>query len=140
MNNTAVPFVAAAVAILCLSSASATASKEGLAERPRDAALTRAVNKICREGRCQRDDALTTVTVWRDKKSAPRLLRYESAGCSHPAIAYHDARGKFLVAEQTGPREPNEWNSPRDRKIDRLKSGLTAAESYSCHDIRFTDR
>jgi hypothetical protein len=122
-------------AVFGVSGGSATASKQDSLERRRAVALGRAVYKICRKGKCQRSDLPVRVRVWRDKKGAARVLEYRTLGCSDGMVTFHDASGKFLVEEQTGPREPDEWDSPDDRKITRLLSGLTKAESYSCHNL-----
>jgi len=122
-------------AILGASGDAATAPRRDDPGSPRDVALARAVDKICRRGKCQRSDTLTKVEVWRDKRSRARLLVYTSTGCSETIVTYHDVAGRFLVAELGGPREPDEWNAPEDRKIERLKTGLKAAESYLCHEI-----
>jgi hypothetical protein len=134
MTRIAVVSVAALTALSFARGGPAAAKQESL-ERPRDPSLARAIKKICRTGGCQQNPALTDVRVWRDKKATARVLVYRSTGCHDVLVTYHDVSGRLLVTEQTGPREPDEWNSPDDRKIDKLLSGLTAAESYPCHGI-----
>jgi hypothetical protein len=136
----------AAVSRLDVPRANAGAS-EGAAEDPRperspDPALKRSVSKICRKGTCQRAGFPGEVRVWRNTQGKVRLLEYNGMGCFHAAISYYDPKGKFLVAQTTGPREPEDWNSPDDRKIRKLREGLTEAEYYDCSERtpRYRDR
>jgi hypothetical protein len=120
---------------------------EGTEEDPRperapDPSLKGAVAKICRKGTCQRAGFPGEVRVWRNKQDRVRLLEYRGYGCFHFSISYYDPKGKFLVAQATGPREPEEWDSPDDRKIRKLREGLTEAEYYDCSSRapRYRDR
>lgn len=130
----------AAVPIVDLARAHADASdpapkqpEKGWSSEP---ALLRAVAKICRKGSCQRQGTLSLVQVWRNKQGKVRLLEYNGGGCFHAHITYHDPAGRFLVAQASGPREPEDWNSPDDRKIRKLHDGLTEAEYYACNDTK----
>jgi hypothetical protein len=80
------------------------------------------------------------VDVLRDGKGNAALLVYKSMGCSHMHITYHDLAGTFLVSQQTGPREPDEWNSPDDQNIERLRTGLVEAEGHACSRLTLPDR
>jgi hypothetical protein len=71
----------------------------------------------------------------RDQKGQAALLIYKGTGCSHWQITYHDVWGNRLVSQQTGPREPDEWNSPDDQKIEQLRAGLVEAEGHACRRL-----
>jgi hypothetical protein len=113
-------------------SASNLAEERAEMERPPDPAVLRAVVKICRKGGCQRTGRVSYVQVWRNEQGKVRLLEYNGTGCFHAHVTYHDPAGKFLVAQTSGPRDPEEWDSPDDRKIRKLHTGLSEAEYYAC--------
>jgi hypothetical protein len=103
------------------------------ANRAPDTALLPVLQQLCFRGSCKGADGLGgSVDVMRDRKGNAALLIYTGIGCPHKQVTYHDVRGTFLVAEQTGPREPDEWNSPDDQKIQRLRAGLVEAEGHAC--------
>jgi acetyl esterase/lipase len=107
----------------------------GLARTP-DPELLPVLRDICLRGSCKGPDGRDgSVDVLRDGKGNAALLVYKSMGCSHMQITYHDLSGTFLVSQQTGPREPDEWNSPSDQKIERLRAGLVEAEGHACRRL-----
>lgn len=107
----------------------------GLARTP-DPELLPAMQQLCLRGTCRGPDGRDgSVDVMRDQKGQAALLIYKGTGCSHWQIAYHDVWGNRLVSQQTGPREPDEWNSPDDQKIERLRAGLVEAEGHACRRL-----
>jgi len=101
-----------------------------------DPVLPAVLARLCSDGDCQGRGHTGLITVLRDKEKNVALLVYTAMGCSHPRITYHDRYGKFLVAQQSGPREPDEWNSPSDRKISELRQGLSETEHHGCSPPR----
>jgi acetyl esterase/lipase len=107
----------------------------GLAKTP-DPELLAAMQQVCLRGNCRGPDGRdSSVDVMRDQKGQAALLIYKGTGCSHWQISYHDVWGNRLVSQQTGPREPDEWNSPDDQKIERLRAGLVEAEGHACRRL-----
>jgi hypothetical protein len=122
---------------LAMGQANAGASQvvDARPDRSPDPALQRAVAKICRKApTCPSRTPPGEVRVWRNKQGKVRLLEYYGMGCNHASISYYDPKGKFLVAQTPGPREPEDWNSPDDQKIRKLRAGLTEAEYYDCSE------
>jgi hypothetical protein len=91
------------------------------------------LEKICATGSCRGG---ATVHIWRDRRGRARLLVYQGAygSCSHPPINYYDPKGKLLLADGTGPREPEEWNDPKLKRIQKMKLDLDLydADTYGC--------
>jgi hypothetical protein len=101
------------------------------------AALAGVLTKVCDQGSCQDSDGgRALVGVWRNKEGKIGAVVYRGYACPHASVTYHDAQGKFLIAAQTGPREPDEWNSRDDQKIKALMTGLKEVESESCARLK----
>jgi hypothetical protein len=99
--------------------------------------LARVLKDLCIRGGCRDSDGgRALVGVWRDKDGKIGAIVYRGFACPHATITYHDAKGKLLLVEQTGPREPDEWNSPNDKKINALMAGLKEVESESCARLK----
>jgi hypothetical protein len=131
------PVVVLAVIVAGVSGAGAGAKEGGRSKKAPPAkavkTLDRVLERICATGSCRGG---ATVHIWRDPKGRARLLVYQGAhgSCSHPPINYYDPKGKLLLADGTGPREPEEWNDPKLKRIQKMKLDLDLhdADTYGC--------
>jgi hypothetical protein len=101
------------------------------------AELAGVLKMVCIQGSCRdADGGRALVAAWRDKEGKLGAIVYRGFACPHGSVTYHDAQGKYLLAEEGGLREPNEWNSPNDQKIKALMIGLKEVESESCERLK----
>ncbi len=105
-------------------------------KQARERPLARIVEDICAKGRCRDSEGSpgTAIQVWRDKRGKVAMLVYQGSygACPHPPIVYYDAKGKLLMADGTGPREPEDWNTPKMKMIGEMKRTLQEAERRPC--------
>jgi hypothetical protein len=114
-----------------------TNSRSGKDRRDSTPDLADVLKSVCIQGSCRdADGGRALVAAWRNKEGKIGAIVYRGFACPHGSVTYHDAQGDFLLAEEGGLREPNEWNSPNDRKIEALMTGLKEAESESCERLR----
>jgi hypothetical protein len=129
------------LATLTLAVVSEAAPREGAGRAklpaPREKRLDRVLTRICAAATCRGAKGASldaSIHIWRDKRGRARLLEYRGSysACSHPPINYYDVTGKLLLADGTGPREPEEWNRPELKRIHDMQLDLHEDDGIVC--------